>query len=68
MTDPNRLPQPGPEACSDLEYDLAHDAVTDTGGSVPAPANPAQPTYVATKTDYDGGDYSYDLAHDIPKP
>jgi len=68
MTDPDRLAQPGPEECADLEYDLAHDAVTRTGGADPVVfRKPPEPTYVATETDYDG-DYSYDLAHDIPKP
>ncbi|MFL6162852.1 MAG: hypothetical protein ACJ74U_11565 [Jatrophihabitantaceae bacterium] len=53
--------------CSDLEYDLAHEAVIMPGNSSPGTVKPA-PTYVATETaDYDG-DYGYDLAHDIPKP
>ena len=69
MTDPDPLVQPGPEECSDLEYDLAHEAMTSSGGSNPAiAAKPPEPTYVATETDYEGGDYSYDLAHDIPRP
>jgi len=67
MTDPNRHAQPAPEECSDLEYDLAHEAVTATGGSIPTTTRPPEPTYVATESDYDG-DYGYDLAHDIPKP
>jgi hypothetical protein len=66
MTDPDRLAQPGPEECADLEYDLAHDAVTRTGGADPGLTRKPEPIYVATQTDYDG-DYSYDLAHDIPK-
>lgn len=68
MTDPNQLDQPGPEECSDLEYDLAHEAATAAGSSKPATTRPAKPSYVATETaDYDG-DYGYDLAHDVPKP
>ncbi|HEU5271012.1 MAG TPA: hypothetical protein VFU36_13895 [Jatrophihabitans sp.] len=67
MTDPDQLAQPGPEECSDLEYDLAHEAVTSTGGALPDAARKPEPTYVATESDYDG-DYGYDLAHDIPKP
>ncbi len=67
MTDPDRFPQPGTEDCSDLEYDLAHEAVpvTDDAGQGSGRTR-AEPTYVATETDYDG-DYGYDLAHDIPK-
>jgi hypothetical protein len=47
----------------DLEYDLAHEA-----GGEPDAARPAAPDLlVATATpDYDG-DYSYDLAHDVPR-
>jgi hypothetical protein len=68
MTDPDRLDQPGPEDCSDLEYDLAHEAASTTGGAGAAPVKPPESTYVATETTgYDDGDYGYDLAHDIPK-
>jgi hypothetical protein len=67
MTDPDPLAQPGTEECSDLEYDLAHEAVPTAAdadqGNAPTRA---EPTYVATESDYDG-DYGYDLAHDIPK-
>lgn len=48
----------------DLEYDLAHE--------VTAPMRPeprcGDPVQVFTQTDGDGGDYGYDLAHDIPRP
>jgi len=55
---------PGDPPEPDLEYDLAHEA--------DAAAQPARPTQsdavtVVTQTpDYDG-DYSYDLAHDVPR-
>jgi hypothetical protein len=54
------------EQVPDLEYDLAHEAATDG-----VPVQSGDPTLtseaVATQTeDYDG-DYSYDLAHDIPR-
>ncbi len=66
LDQPAPLDQPWPEECSDLEYDLAHEATTAAGSS--QPTRPARPTYVATQTaDYDG-DYGYDLAHDVPKP
>jgi hypothetical protein len=68
MTDPDRLDQPGPDDCSDLEYDLAHEALPETDSARSGTAKPSRPTYVATETDYEGGDYGYDLAHDIPKP
>lgn len=66
MPDPDRFGQPSPEECSDLEYDLAHEAVPATGDTTPAASRKPEPTYVTTETDYDG-DYGYDLAHDIPK-
>jgi hypothetical protein len=56
--------RPVPEPDTDLEYDLAHEASTvidhhDDRRDAPV---------VSTSThDYDG-DYSYDLAHDIPMP
>ncbi len=54
---------PRQESGEDLEYDLAHEA----GEARPLEQQqPAQPTYVATETDYDG-DYGYDLAHDVPR-
>jgi hypothetical protein len=68
MTEPERSDQPDPQDCSDLEYDLAHEAPGTAGGADPAATRPPERTYVATETaDYDGGDYGYDLAHDIPK-
>jgi hypothetical protein len=47
---------------SDLEYDLAHEAVGSERGfrhEDEAHAVPVMPVD-------DGGDYSYDLAHDVP--
>lgn len=54
------------EPDTDLEYDLAH----DTSGQTP-PVGPVESAeeLVTVVTDtplYDGGDYSYDLAHDVP--
>ena len=57
---------PGAEEASDLEYDLAHE--TPAGGAAHTARSEAeQPNvYVATETtDYDDGDYGYDLAHDV---
>lgn len=51
---------------SGLEYDLVHEEVGDSTNR--AAEHPEQQITVATGTpDYDG-DYSYDLAHDIPGP
>jgi hypothetical protein len=47
----------------DLEYDLAHEA-----SEVSTPLNPHRdPEPVATETPEYDGDYSYDLAHDVPR-
>jgi hypothetical protein len=59
-----RLPnaaEPGP--APDLAYDLAHEV------TFPAEADRrrTEPVQVTTETDHDGGDYGYDLAHDIPR-
>jgi hypothetical protein len=68
MTDQNRPDQPPAEDCSDLEYDLAHEAVDAATDAPSAIRRPAASTYVVTETDGYDGDYGYDLAHDIPKP
>ena len=52
--------QPGP----DLEYDLAHEEISDSGNTRSEKAK--QQITVATETPHYDGDYSYDLAHDIP--
>jgi hypothetical protein len=59
--------QPGaiPEAGTDLEYDLAHEA---SGVTTPvSPHNREHPEAVVTATPEYDGDYSYDLAHDVPR-
>jgi len=53
-------PQPVP----DLEYDLAHDAATEGARGPLAAADPA--TVANATPNYPDGDYSYDLAHDVP--
>ena len=60
--DSEQTPEPGER---DFSYDAAHDDLP-FGESVGAAA-PAQPVTVSTETDDDAGDYSYDLAHDIPR-
>jgi hypothetical protein len=48
----------------DLEYDLAHEW---TGGPDDAGTRRDRPAvYVATETADEGGDYEYDMAHDVP--
>ena len=58
--------EPGPVARTgeDLEYDLAHEASGVT--TSPASESGSQPQPVVTDTPEYDGDYSYDLAHDIP--
>jgi hypothetical protein len=53
---------------ADLEYDLAHEPEAAAGAGEPPPGQQQRPqVYVATETrDYPGGDYGYDLAHDVP--
>jgi hypothetical protein len=54
---PDRVPEPG----ADLEYDLAHE--TSGAGTVVGPEEQPRETPVIATPAYDGGDYSYDLAH-----
>ena len=51
------------ETTSDYSYDLTHDDLPEAGGLT----LPSQPVRVATQTDDDGQDLSYDLAHDVPR-
>jgi hypothetical protein len=72
MTDDPRNPASQDEPGPDLEYDLAHDAVfnafnaSQTGAT--APRTDAEPEHITVATDTPdyGGDYSYDMAHDVP--
>jgi hypothetical protein len=53
------------EAGADLEYHLAHEA---SGVTTPvSPHNREQREAVVTATPEYEGDYSYDLAHDVPR-
>ena len=66
MTDQPAAPHPDEEP-ADLEYDLAHEAVADLDSAAPSQPARAPASDVATRTGtYGGGDYGYDLAHDIP--
>lgn len=64
----------GPRPEEDLEYDLAHEAVGAAAGVDSAAGStddgddpdPSGLTYVATETPEYGGDYSYDMSHDVP--
>ncbi len=49
---------------TDLEYDLAHEWAADPHA---AAAPPAVIVQVVTETDDRGGDYGYDMAHDVPR-
>ena len=48
----------------DLEYDLAHEWAADPHT---AATHPAVLVQVVTETDDRGGDYGYDMAHDVPR-
>jgi hypothetical protein len=48
----------------DLEYDLAHEWTGGPSDAAPRLDRPA--VYVATETADEGGDYGYDMAHDVP--
>lgn len=61
-------PEEHAEGPEESERDFSYDAVHDDLPSGERLAEPAhEPVTVATETDYDAGDYSYDLAHDIPR-
>jgi hypothetical protein len=62
MSDGEPDPVVGPG--TDLEYDLAHEATGPDTAVHPEAAKSREAVVTATP-DYDG-DYSYDLAHDIP--
>jgi NAD(P)H-dependent FMN reductase len=49
---------------ADLEYDLAHEASGETAAV--RSRQPEQRDAVVTATPEYDGDYSYDLAHDVP--
>ena len=69
MTRHPERPDADEESAPDLEYDLAHES-TLAGEQVATPVVDQKngPTvYVATQTDTYDGDYSYDLAHDVPR-
>jgi hypothetical protein len=53
---------------SDLEYDLAHEGVEPAAPGRFSDQDPATAAIrVATQTSGYDGDYSYDLAHDVPR-
>lgn len=60
------------ERAEDYSYDLAHEAVVeghDPEQVIPELAPHTEEehvTYVATRTTDTGGDYGYDMAHDLP--
>jgi hypothetical protein len=54
----------GAQPDTDLEYDLAHEWAADPHGTRSRPGVTVQ---VSTETDDRGGDYGYDMAHDVPR-
>ncbi|MDQ1601881.1 MAG: hypothetical protein QOD68_3355 [Actinomycetota bacterium] len=53
----------GAQTDTDLEYDLAHEWAADPHAARPHPGM----VQVSTETDDRGGDYGYDMAHDVPR-
>ena len=67
-TDPRTSPEVeevGPDLGHGFEYDLAHEA--GVVGPAETPHDAGQREAVVTATPEYDGDYSYDLAHDVPK-
>jgi hypothetical protein len=58
--------QPGSEPYGDYEYDEAHAAAEVVGSGGGTQQRP-RPAHVPTQTPDPGGDWSYDLAHDVPR-
>jgi hypothetical protein len=58
--------EPSPTS-GDLGYDEAHDADPSTP-TRRLPGERTRPVAVANETDDPTQDYSYDLAHDVPRP
>jgi hypothetical protein len=58
-------PDPNGESGEDLEYDLAHEAAWESAKNSPISDEPRAAVLPEMPTD--DGDYSYDLAHDIPR-
>jgi hypothetical protein len=54
----------GAQPDTDLEYDLAHEWTADPHAAMSRPGAMVQ---VSTETDDRGGDYGYDMAHDVPR-
>ena len=50
---------------TDLEYDLAHEWAADQQAARSHPG--VIIVQVSTETDDQGGDYGYDMAHDVPR-
>ena len=64
MPEQPNLDLEGAQPGSDLEYDLAHEWAADPHAAVSHRADMVQ---VVTETDDRGGDYGYDMAHDVPR-
>lgn len=64
MTDSQADPCSDEQSGGDIEYDLAHEAVAD---SAMVSHETEAHASVLPEMPEDSGDYSYDLAHDIPR-
>ena len=66
MSDNQSDPVSDEQSGGDIEYDLAHEAVTDSALMMSHETEAPHPP-VLPEMPEDNGDYSYDLAHDIPR-
>jgi hypothetical protein len=64
VTDNQADPSSDEQSGGDIEYDLAHEAVAE---SAMASQETEAHASVLPEMPEDSGDYSYDLAHDIPR-
>jgi hypothetical protein len=67
VTDDQPEPVTDAQSGGDIEYDLAHEAAVLESGSMHH-EDEGQHSTVLPEMPADSGDYSYDLAHDIPRP
>ena len=66
MTDDQPDPVVDEQSGGDIEYDLAHEALLESAPM--SDENEVRHATVLPEMPTDSGDYSYDLAHDLPRP
>jgi hypothetical protein len=65
MADDQPEPVADGQSAGDIEYDLAHEALLESAPM--RDENEVRHATVLPEMPSDDGDYSYDLAHDIPR-